>query len=309
MNTIGKKCTMDFSAIKTSSPGTWDYRWKQFADRDIHWSRLLFLAYEKIYGCKSYFVTCKEGTHGAYQAFLRYGDVLRHPFNFGGPLGSACVGIAYSIVDWKRREEIRHEYCTLHPLLYKSQLEILQKAPMLPRQVKDAVYIDLTKPYDLRETHRQVLGYARDNSVSVSVVANDSVNLGEFAALYTDHMERKSAADHWRFPRQYFPVMAACLGDMMSMLFAYIGNDLQGGCVLLHSGTTAYYHYAASIAAPKSVGINHSMVMAAAEWAKAAGYSKLFLGGGIRPDDGLFLFKSGFSKDRAPVYQYETVTP
>ena len=52
------------------------------------------------------------------------------------------------------------------------------------------------------------------------------------------------------------------------------------------------------------------MVLAAAEMMKAQGAKYLYLGGGVtdKSDDGLFVFKSGFSKMRLPVWFYATET-
>ncbi len=50
-----------------------------------------------------------------------------------------------------------------------------------------------------------------------------------------------------------------------------------------------------------------AVVIEAAKWAKARGFTRLHLGGGTTPDpkDPLYRFKGGFSKRRAWVYKYE----
>lgn len=92
------------------------------------------------------------------------------------------------------------------------------------------------------------------------------------------------------------------------MFFTYVGGELEAGCVVIHDYATAYYHYSASIGKHDRIGVNHAMVVAVSEWAREEGYKKLFLGGGVKENDGLFFFKSGFSKERVPVYRYEIQT-
>jgi hypothetical protein len=42
-------------------------------------------------------------------------------------------------------------------------------------------------------------------------------------------------------------------------------------------------------------------------WAHDAGKKKFILGGGYKPDDGIFRFKSTFSKLRRPFYVYKRI--
>jgi hypothetical protein len=294
--------------LGTDSSDQWrDWVWQLPSQwRDIHWHPDLHEAYEKIYGYKAQLFVCTEGPQFAIQPVLRDHNILRHCYNFGGPLGSKCVGIPWTIVDWKRKEGIKTELCTLHPLYIDQQLGILDKSNCQPKYVKEAVYIDLTEPLALRTTHRQMLRYAEEGGATVVTVDSGSDILAAFARLYQNSMGRKSAADHWRFPDNYFPIMAECLGDKFTVFFGYVQGELEAGCILIHDFDTAYYHYAAAVGKHAKCGLGVSLVVACAQWCRAQGYKTLFLGGGVEPQDGLYLFKSGFSKHRASVYKYQS---
>jgi len=276
--------------------------------RDIHWSLELYQAYEKIFGWQASLVISVEGEQAGIQAGLCDGDTVRHPFNFGGPLGSEAVGVSWDFVDWKRKHAIRHDVCTLHPLFADQQLKILERSPCISEFVKEAVFIDLTKPLELRTTHKQMLRKADESGCTVVASNADRDGIDVFLGMYADTMQRRAAASHWQFPAEYFHILADCLGQRLCLFMAYLAGELEAACIVIHDYDTAYYHYAASVGKHKSVGVGHALVVAAADWARGAGYKKLFLGGGVMPNDGLWMFKSGFSRERAPVYRYEVHT-
>lgn len=275
--------------------------------RDIHWSPELYRVYERVYEFTSSLLVAIEGTNFAIQACFCGGSGMRHVYNFGGPLGSAAVGLPWELVEWKRKIGVKREYCTLHPLFEEQQREILQSHNPI-QYIKNAVYIDLDKPLTLRTTHRQMCRYAHEAGVTIVQCSTLADNLTLFDRMYQASMDRKNAADHWRVHDTFFSTMAACLGEKMALFFAYVKGELEAGCVVIHDYDTVYYHYAASIGVHSRIGVNHAMVVYVAEWAKERGYKRLFLGGGVKPDDGLYLFKTGFSKERAAVYRYEVVT-
>lgn len=276
--------------------------------RDIHWSLELHRVYERVYDFSANLLVRVEGTQFALQACFRNGSVMRNAYNFGGPIGSEAADFPWELLQWKRTVGITRENCTLHPLFEEQQRAILAKFFCVPEYEKNAVYIDLDKPLNLRTTHRQMCRYAQEAGVTIVQQALSTDNLRIFYYLYLAAMERKDAADHWMLPNTFFPTMADCLGERMSLFFAYVKGELESGCIVIHDCNVAYYHYAASIGAHSKVGANHAMVVTVAGWAKERGYQRLFLGGGVKPDDGLFLFKTGFSKERAAVYRYEVVT-
>jgi lipid II:glycine glycyltransferase (peptidoglycan interpeptide bridge formation enzyme) len=181
--------------------------------------------------------------------------------------------------------------------------------------VKDVVVIDL-RPEEsviasgLRKGHRSSIALARRSGVGIEKVEPNAANLKAFRAMYDATMLRRQAAQRWFVPEDFFPLTCSSLGaERTTLLFAFVGDELESGCLLMHDFSTAYYHFAGTYAKHPGLGINNLMVWEAAMYAKRAGYQELHLGGGVTADgdDSLLRFKAGFSADRAPLYTYFAV--
>jgi hypothetical protein len=122
-------------------------------------------------------------------------------------------------------------------------------------------------------------------------------------------MDDKGAADHWKFGATWFEWFAKFIYP--HLLLAHYEGKVVAGCLVAYKSfyPVAYYHFAASDENCPP-GTNQMMVLAAAELVRSLGAKHLYLGGGVKAgnDDGLFIFKSGFSKLRLPTWKYETKT-
>jgi hypothetical protein len=123
-------------------------------------------------------------------------------------------------------------------------------------------------------------------------------------------MDRAVAAPFWHVPKGFFEnVFKSCPEAELHLV--EIDDQTEAGCILIMpppgGNGVAYYAWAGSLNTYPKMGINHLMVTAAADYAKSRGCTRLHLGGGLTsdPKDGLYLFKSGFSSLRAPVYTYK----
>jgi hypothetical protein len=121
--------------------------------------------------------------------------------------------------------------------------------------------------------------------------------------MYDYAMARCDAAPHWRLPKLWFTHFFSALPINTQVFQAVFEGKPEAFCVLLFGYGTCYYHFAASY--KQHYGASHLMVKTAMEWSKAQGHKRFHLGSGLEKQDGLFTFKSGFSKLRAPVYKYE----
>jgi hypothetical protein len=317
-------------------------RWTEFLTRlapeyrDIHFLPEYGRIYRDTYGHEPLLATCTAEDGFVIQPLVRrplrdlpflagasdadaYSD-LANPYGFGGPLCRSADdmtahelyrGFDDALSAWCRSERLASEFCSLHPFFFTQQRALIGETSGL-RHEKDVVYIDLRQDEDaiakgLRKGHRSGIAAARRAGVKVEKVDPNAANIARFHEMYYATMSRRQAAPRWHFPETYFPNCVAHLGDRrVSLFFASVGSRLESGCFLIHDFATAYYHFAGTHAAFPQLAVNNLLVYEAALWAKAAGYERFHLGGGVTAgeDDSLLRFKAGFSDRRAPLHTY-----
>lgn len=272
--------------------------WRSYLNRlppeflDIHFLPEMMLPYEAADLGNGLLLAIDQGEEFLIQPILTMNDgVKRHPYNFGGPISTPgfvpadCVNDAEFI---------------LNPFLADRQLRLISGEV---KHMKDTIWIDLTKPNAFRQTTRHMVDKAE--GVEVNPVDKTYENIDIFCSMYSEHMSNIKAAEHWKLSTTWFRALFGALGNSMStLMFAKIEDEVVGACILVHAYGTCYYHFAVSGREPK--GIAHRMVNWAVELARSEGYKRFHLGGGVSGNDGLFLFKSGFSDLTLPVYKHES---
>lgn len=277
--------------------------WRSYINRlpeevkDIHFYPEMMLPYEAI-GLGTGLLAVEENCDGfLVQPLLHMIDnVTRHPYNFGGPISTPGFRSSV-IIDCQ---------CILNPFLAEKQNELLGCQATLD---KYAVWVDLTKDLKLRPTTRHEI---EKSPVYVDWFFPTEKNIEAFADMYRMAMARLGAAPHWHFPNKWFQKLFEVLltdnslGGDATLLLGYYDDKPVAGCVIIHRHGTAYYHFAAHNLALPIKGMNHKLLHEAILWAKEAGLKRFHIGGGLRNNDGLFKFKSGFSRARLPVYRFNS---
>ena len=277
--------------------------------RDIHFDPRILAPYLKAYGWDLRLTV--TGDPDTLKDFViqpilvtKEGE-LRHAYNFGGPVGDnngiyELYNAHRAGIDvYKHRAGIKKEFGTLNPFLTEHQKFYVPNY----KHVKDSVYIDLSqiKP---RGTTRRLANKAQGLGVQIGSY-HIYTHLHHFLRLYEQTMSRVGAEDNWKFGNDWFMWFAKFLYPHL-LLATYEGKVI-AACLVVHKGIypVAYYHFAAS-SDDCPIRVNQMMVLAAAELVKSRGAKYLYLGGGLtdEPRDGLFVFKSGFSKLRLPVISY-----
>jgi len=308
-------------------------------DRDIHFLPEYARVYEKTYGYEPCLAYCEDGNDFVIQPFMkrplnglpflkeqnveeRYYDIA-NAYGHGGPISRSADSHRASqlLEDFDRYftaycldNKIACEFTSLHPLLERQRIFLDLNLVSATRQ-KEIVYIDLTVSEkeiwgNLRKGHKSSVKKAVKSGVRIEKMEPTAHNFGILNRLYYSTMERNSAADRWFFPERYFRDCYEQLGkERISLFVAYVGSVPAAACILMHDFDTIYYHFSGSDERFLSHGTNNLMVYEVALWAKQKGYRRFFLGGGVSSSsqDSLFIFKSGFSEKRAPLYTYGRV--
>jgi serine/alanine adding enzyme len=199
------------------------------------------------------------------------------------------------------------EYIRFHPLLknYIPFQDILGKELLF---VKPIVFLDLNQPEEvlwngLCRGHRSSINKARRNGVTVEIKEPDEDSLRKFQEIYNETMSRNEAESIWRLPESYFQNCVKYLGKNNTLLFnALYKENVIASYFIIYGYKTVYYHFGGSQEAEFYLRANNLLIYEIALWAKSNGYRWFHLGGGIKPNDGVFQFKSGFSKNIAPLF-------
>lgn len=286
--------------------------------RDIHLDQRMlapyFLAYRNICGLALTVDDKNNGEWVVQPLLINSQQELRHAYNFGGPVGSQpCLTSAdcmkehmEGVDNWCHKYGVKSQYATLIPWLVSEQLRLMAPTQVEPQYIKESVYVDVHN-IDVRKTSRHAANKAQGAGVEVVSYPLIPPNIEMFFAMYNFTMDRVGAKDHFRFSFEWFQGFAKYVKP--ELLVTIFEGKVQSACLIAYSQQypVAYYHFAASYNRIPTLGINHMLVLAACEFVKSKNMKYLYLGGGTTPDthDNLLIFKSGFSKLRFPVYQYQ----
>jgi hypothetical protein len=307
--------------------------------RDIHFLPEYGRIYREAYGFTPFLAVHFDADNFVLQPFVRrplqdlpflaeaadkgaFSDIA-NPYGYGGPLSNvsesgAAQGLygkfAELLSAWCCSEQIASEFTSLHPFMAQHQRSLVDGV-LAPEYAKEVVFIGLDADgqrfkESFRKGHRSSISAAVRAGIQVARVVPTAANLKLFNEMYEETMVRRNAADRWFVPEDYFERCIVSLGEKRaSLVFAYVGDRLESGCLLIHDFDTAYYHFAATYANHPASGVNNLMVFEAANIAGSMGYRRLHLGGGVTgaEDDSLLRFKAGFSNLRAPLYTYFSI--
>lgn len=227
-----------------------------------------------------------------------------------GPLRGAGAGrprFADVFADFCRAHGIVTEFAHLNPWC---ATELLDAAFI--EADRDVVYVDLTAGKDriwsgsLSSDARRMTRKAQQTGVRVRR-AESPDDVREFHRLYTRTMERRQAKGRYFFPAEYFLSFFERMPECSFFVLAeYQGRTVAGG-LYLHDGKDVYWHLSAADMEFAHVRPVNGYVWETICWALGHGKQRMLLGGGYRPDDGVFRFKAEFSPLRARFRTYKRV--
>lgn len=241
------------------------------------------------------------------------GSDIASLYGYGGPvstLGGVLGAMQWELFDeqfraWLRSADVVSEWAMLHPMMHLHQRELLRAGQV--NEVKNTVQMRAGWEHrdGMRATRLHCITKARGVVLVDSVEANRAT-IASFVSLYRRTMDRVSAPDRFRFPARYFGAHFSEMPDNAILLQAQHEGVLVSSALLIVGGKWAQYQFAGNDLVD---GASDLMVMEAARIAGLCGADWLDLGGGrtSKPDDSLYLYKSSFSKTRAPACTYSRI--
>jgi lipid II:glycine glycyltransferase (peptidoglycan interpeptide bridge formation enzyme) len=200
------------------------------------------------------------------------------------------------------------EFAHLHP--WSSAREVLdQNACFYDR---DIIWLDLTlSPDDLWRNQfqhccRKNIARATREGVRVFTGSSDA-HIHEFVRIYSDTMQYRQALPRYFFSHAFFCALRDELHENARFVFAEYRNQIIAATLYLYDDTHVFSFLGGADTAFQMVRPTNAVIWNTIQWARETGKKRLILGGGYKPDDGIFRFKATFSRLRKAFHVYRRV--
>jgi len=120
-------------------------------------------------------------------------------------------------------------------------------------------------------------------------------------------MQRNHAQPSYYFTHEYFETIRDELGAHARFVLAEYKGQIIAATLYLHDETNVFFYLGGSDSSFQNVRPTNALHYDTICWAHAAGKKRLILGGGYKPNDGIFHFKSTFSQHRQSFRTYKRV--
>lgn len=220
------------------------------------------------------------------------------PYGYGGPVAvgdRAPVERFYELYErWCSERGIVTSFVRFHPLFANH------------RQAPPAFHVELLAPTigwrleggrdllaGMHSKHRNVVRKAAAYGVTVATVAGPR-DLAPFVELYEQTMRRQGAAPFYFFPPAYWERLSR-LGERLVVFDAVLEGELVASALCLATRPWLHYHLSATTDRARTTGATNLVLLEAASWAQARGFTCFHLGGGLGSrEDSLYAFKRRF---------------
>jgi hypothetical protein len=234
--------------------------------------------------------------------------------DFTGPLmsGSGSV-LAASFPKLRNalfeREGVVAEFAHLHPW---SQARTVLELEAGCEYNRDIVWVDTSlSPKDLWRDHvnsscRNRIRQAKREGVRVLTASSDD-HIREFYRIYHATMERNEAEVSYYFSYEFFRAFREELPENSRFVLAEYRDQIVAAWLFLYDNNDVFAFLGGIGTAALHVPPANAVIWETILWAHETGKKRLILGGGYRPNDGIFHFKSTFSRLRQPFYIYKRI--
>jgi hypothetical protein len=219
---------------------------------------------------------------------------------YTGPLakpgGAGDIDFARRFSAHCSRSGIVAEFAHLHP--WHADSRSLPAGDVRPD--REIVYVDLTLEEEeiwrqsFRASCRKNVKRAINEGVQVRHAADDA-DIAEFHRIYTMTMDRVGAAQQYRFGLPYFRSVRRAMPENADVLLAVQGRRVIAALLVLHDEIDMYSYLGGADLEFGQLRPSNLLHYEAIRSGHARRKRRYVLGGGHRPDDGVFRFKADFS--------------
>lgn len=231
-----------------------------------------------------------------------YSDIVSSWY-YGGPILSGGAGealateFAAAFRDYCQDVGIVAEFIRFDPNIENhTDFDVLD--PTFNRQT---VPVDLTRSKETiweqyEDRNQRAIRQAKESPLSIDR-AYSATDIERFHNIYSNAMEARDAAEHYRFPVEFFERLLET--SLFSLVVARYEGELVGGFIIAHDDTYSHHYLSASNPEYWDDRVNNLLYHEAVQYMHDTGRDVFDFQGG-RP--GVFNFKKGFSPDRGEFY-------
>jgi hypothetical protein len=207
-----------------------------------------------------------------------------------------------------REHRIVADFMHLNP--WSEGVDLLD--PSLVRYNRDIVFVDVSigpeRLWAEHFTHACRKNIKHSEREGIRVFEADSVDhIREFHRIYIDTMIRTHALIQYHFPLEYFLRFFNEMRDHARFTMAERNGQIIGAILYTHDDDNIYSYLGGADAEFQQMRPSNAMVYDVIRWGALHGKKRLILGGGYRPGDGIFRFKSSFSNHVARFSTYREI--
>lgn len=240
----------------------------------------------------------------------KYYDIIS-PYGYGGIYISKAVAREPDFI--RRFKDEFNNYCIENNVVAEFiRFHPLQKNYMFfrdfysLRHVNDNVYVDLRQAdgdilKNIAKRHRYCIRKARAKGININF-NDDFKSIDDFIKLYKATNDGNKAIVFYYFGKDFFNKLRGFFGNKVRLVTASLDNKIISTALFIFDEKEVYYFLSGTNKLGYDVLAGHLLLNEAIFKAKQEGKKLFNLGGGLKKNDSVFLFKSGFSNTTAPYY-------
>ncbi len=290
--------------VLTADDPRWLELWEAWPEREVH----AHPEYLRLYEDEG--TALCTGADGVLYPFLlreRPVDVVT-PYGYGGAFrtGPADADAFWRDFDaWAAEQGVVSELVRLS--LFPERLLPYpgNREPRLVNVVRDLEPSADELWADYEHKVRKNVKKARRSGLRVEI-DEAGARLDDFVRLYEHTLDRRGAAERYRFPRAFFERIRERLAGHFVYAHVLEGRRVVSSELALLSATSAYSFLGGTDEAAFELRPNDLLKVELMLWAKDAGKRRFVLGGGQRDGDGIFRYKRSFAPDGLVAFEVGT---
>ena len=286
-------------AVVNADDERWLAAWQAWPEREVH----AHPEYVRLYEDETSRARCALADGVLYPFLLRElpfgaeGVDIVGPYGYGGAFrtGDADPDAFWTAFDaWAAEQGVVSELVRFS--LFRDRLLPYpgEREQRLVNVVRDLGPDEDELWMDYEHKVRKNVKKARRSGLSVEI-DETGARLDEFLRLYGHTLERRSAADRYRFPSDFFERIRDRLPGHFVYAHVIESERIVSTELALLSAASAYSFLGGTHEDAFALRPNDLLKVELIRWAKATGKQRFVLGGGFVADDGIFRYKRSFA--------------